>query len=81
MSPREAKAHDLINMPAPTTKQQLRAFIGLSNYFQLYVPHFSKFIFPLTELLKKNVHFVCYQMLTEAILQLKLYCFKNLYCI
>jgi len=44
----------ITNFPSPTRINQLRSFLGLSNYFPRYIPNFSKITFPLTELTKGN---------------------------
>ena len=38
----------------PTTKKQVRAFMGLANYYREYVPNFAAVKVPLTDLLKKG---------------------------
>ena len=38
----------------PTTKKQVRAFMGLANYYREYVPNFAAVTVPLTDLLKKG---------------------------
>ena len=37
-----------------TTKKQVRAFMGLANYYREYVPNFAAVTVPLTDLLKKG---------------------------
>ena len=38
----------------PTTKKQVRAFMGLANYYREYVPNFAAVTVSLTDLLKKR---------------------------
>ena len=38
----------------PTTKKQVRAFMGLANYYREYVPNFAAVTVSLTDLLKKG---------------------------
>jgi hypothetical protein len=42
-------------MPNPTDVHTLRSFIGLCNYFKIYVQDFSTIVHPLYALLKKDV--------------------------
>jgi len=44
-------------MPRPTNITQLRAFIGLVNYYGRFIEHLSNKLYPLNNLLKKNVNF------------------------
>lgn len=40
--------------PRPKTKRQVRAFLGLCNFYRRYVPNFSVLANPLNQLLKKT---------------------------
>ena len=51
-SPSEAKIKAVLDFPAPTTKTQIRAFLGLAGYYAHYVPNFSVVAAPLTNALK-----------------------------
>jgi hypothetical protein len=42
-------------MPNPTDVHTLRSFIGLCNYYRIYVQDFSTIVHPLYALLKKDV--------------------------
>jgi hypothetical protein len=42
-------------MPYPTDVHILRSFIGLCNYYKIYVQAFSTIVHPLYALLKKDV--------------------------
>ena len=45
---------NIMEAARPTTKKQVRAFMGLANYYREYVPNFAAVTEPLTDLLKKG---------------------------
>ncbi|CAM5129657.1 unnamed protein product [Natator depressus] len=49
-----AKVEGIRDWPAPHTKKQVQAFIGLAGYYQRFVPRFSAIATPITELCKKG---------------------------
>ncbi|GFT29831.1 retrovirus-related Pol polyprotein from transposon 17.6 [Trichonephila clavipes] len=51
-SPTELKIEAIQNFPIPTTKTQIRAFLGLAGYYKQYIPMFSAIVALLTDLLK-----------------------------
>ncbi|NCU37062.1 hypothetical protein EOM75_13760, partial [Candidatus Falkowbacteria bacterium] len=48
----EAKVAVVEKWPVPTDVQQLRAFLGLANYFRRFIQGFSSMVAPLTDLTK-----------------------------
>jgi hypothetical protein len=50
-----AKVVAILEMPNPTDVHTLRSFIGLCNYYMIYVQDFSIIAHPLYALLKKDV--------------------------
>ncbi|XP_075732486.1 uncharacterized protein LOC142775054 [Rhipicephalus microplus] len=40
--------------PAPKTKRQVRAFLGLTSYYREFIPNYAEISAPLTELIKKG---------------------------
>lgn len=51
-TPNEVKVKAVLDFPEPTTKSQVRAFLGLAGYYNHYIPMFSSIVAPLTETLK-----------------------------
>ncbi|GBM54469.1 Retrovirus-related Pol polyprotein from transposon 17.6 [Araneus ventricosus] len=44
-----------MDFPTPTTKTQIRAFLGLAGYYAHYVKNFSLIVAPLTHVLKGKI--------------------------
>ena len=44
----------IMDAPRPTTKKQVRSFMGLANYYREYIPNFAAVTAPLTDLVKKG---------------------------
>jgi Reverse transcriptase (RNA-dependent DNA polymerase) len=58
MSPREVKVKALMNAPRPTSKRELQKLLGLANYYNRYIAHYSDVVRPLTDMLSKQRKFV-----------------------
>jgi hypothetical protein len=43
--------------PEPASKKELQSFLGMTNYYRQFIPHYSILTVPLTNLLKKNAFF------------------------
>ncbi|XP_065438529.1 uncharacterized protein LOC135981201 [Chrysemys picta bellii] len=54
LKPEPAKVEAIKAWPAPQTKKQVQAFIGMAGYYRRFVPHFSSLAAPLTELCRKG---------------------------
>ncbi|GBO06517.1 hypothetical protein AVEN_78550-1, partial [Araneus ventricosus] len=54
-SPDPEKAEVLGNLSRPSTKKELRSFLGLASYYRDYIPNFSENVLPLTDLTKRKV--------------------------
>ena len=50
MTPSELKIKAIIDFPTPETKTDIRAFIGICNYYRKYIPMFATIAAPLTSL-------------------------------
>jgi hypothetical protein len=61
-----AKVVAILKMPNPTNIHTLRSFIGLCNYYRIYVQDFNTIAHPLYALLKKDVTWTWSDEVQEA---------------
>ncbi|GFO34730.1 reverse transcriptase [Plakobranchus ocellatus] len=54
LAPVQDKVSKLINLTVPTTKKQVRSFMGMLNYYRAFIPDFASIAAPLTNLLRKG---------------------------
>ena len=54
VKPELAKLVAVRAFPQPTTKKQVRAFLGLTGYYRKFIPGFTDTAAPLTDLIHKN---------------------------
>ncbi|GFN91819.1 Pol polyprotein [Plakobranchus ocellatus] len=54
LAPVQDKVSKLINLTVPTTKKQVRSFMGMLNYYRSFIPDFASIAAPLTNLLRKG---------------------------
>ena len=52
----QSKVDAIQKIPEPHTKKLLRSFLGMCNFFRVYVPNYSRVVLPLTELTKNIGH-------------------------
>ena len=52
--PTTDKVSKILNASRPNTKKEFSSFLGLSNYYRKFVPHYSTIAAPLTDLTKKQ---------------------------
>ena len=52
--PEESKIQAVADLRRPTTKKDVRTFLGMAGYYRRFVHHFATIAEPLTELTKKN---------------------------
>lgn len=54
LKPDPAKLQCIQEMPSPQNKQDVKRFLGMVNYLQLYAPNLSQATAPLRDFLKKT---------------------------
>lgn len=54
LKPDPEKVEAIDNYPTPKTKRQVRAFLGLGNFYNRFIPDFGTKAAPLTELIRKD---------------------------
>ncbi|KAI2667949.1 Retrovirus-related Pol polyprotein from transposon 17.6 [Labeo rohita] len=52
--PQDRKVAAIQEAPRPSTKTQVRAFLGLAGYYRCFIPNFSSLAAPLTDLTRKG---------------------------
>ena len=52
--PEESKLHAVENFPTPTTKKQVRAFLGLTGHYRKFIADYADIAVALTDLTRKN---------------------------
>ncbi|KAI5328390.1 hypothetical protein L3X38_027787 [Prunus dulcis] len=71
-----SKLNAVVDWPVPTFVKSLRGFLGLTGYFQKFIPHYGRESFPLTQLTKKD-GFLWTLEATAAFHKLKELMFQN----
>jgi hypothetical protein len=66
-----AKVVVILEMPNPTDVHTLKSFIGVCNYYMIYVQDFNTIAHPFYALLKKDVAWTCSEEAQEAFNTLK----------
>ena len=54
IQPQPDKVDSILNCQRPTTKKQVRSFLGLIGYYRNFIPNFSAVSAPLSGLTKKG---------------------------
>jgi hypothetical protein len=65
------KVEAVVNTPAPKNTTQLRALLGLVNYYSKFLPNLATEIRPLNELLEKDRKWVWNERCNRAFLKVK----------
>ena len=67
----EKKVEAIRNAPAPENQQQLKSFLGMTNYYSKFISNYSTITHPLNELLKDGVEWKWSETQQKAFKQLK----------
>ena len=54
VQPEPSKIQAVINFPIPSTKTQVRGFLGLTGYYRRFIPNYAAMVAILTDLTKKS---------------------------
>lgn len=65
------KVEVVVNYPAPKTVKEVRRFLGMTGWYQRFIPNYAERATPLTELTKKNQRFSWTESTESAFQQLK----------
>ena len=52
------KVEDILNLAAPTNKQEVRSLVGMVTFLNRFIDNTSSLLEPIRKLLKNDVHFV-----------------------
>ncbi len=55
VAPNKDKVKEVLNFPRPTTKRDIRAFLGLSGYYSKFIQNYATIAKPLTDMTRKNL--------------------------
>jgi hypothetical protein len=55
MDPKKLQA--IADWPSPSTRKELESFLGFTNFYRRFIPHYAHLTYPLTLLLAKTSKF------------------------
>ena len=71
IKPDESKVEAVRKIPQPKTKKDIQSFLGMINFYNKFIPNYSKIASPLYELLKKDASFIFNDKCVKAFNDLK----------
>lgn len=69
--PAQAKVEAILKYPMPTSKRELRRFLGMAGFYRKYCQNFADIASPLTDMLSKKKNFLWTEGCQKAFDQLK----------
>ena len=57
LHPRPEKIDEILKIPKPKTKKEVKSFLAMTGYYGRFIPRFADMIYPLTELTKRKSTF------------------------
>jgi len=67
----QSKVNAIQDMKMPSNKEEVRAFLGLINYYGRFVKNLSSITFPLNQLLQDDVEFDFNKSCEQAFVEIK----------
>uniref|UniRef100_A0A8C6MDI2 ribonuclease H n=1 Tax=Nothobranchius furzeri TaxID=105023 RepID=A0A8C6MDI2_NOTFU len=71
LHPVQSKVRAIVEAPSPTTVAELKAYLGLLNYYNKFLPNLATHLAPIHQLLKKNAQWSWGREQEEAFTQSK----------
>ena len=83
LSPNDDLISKIRQAPSPTTKKQLRSFLGLIGYYRAFVTNFAAIAVPLTDLTKKGTSekLIWTEAQEQAFQTRRIMCVFSLFCV
>jgi len=66
LKPLEAKIEAVQNFPVPTSRKEVRRFVGMAGYYRRFCKNFADVAYPLTDLLGKSKKFMWTDLCQKA---------------
>ena len=69
--PKDTNIRAIVDLPTPSSKREVRKFIGMAGYYRKFIKNFSDVVLPLTDLLRKEKKFQWSVVCEEACQKIK----------
>jgi hypothetical protein len=71
VSPRDVKVQAILRYKVPENRKDVQRFLGMVSFYRKFCPNLSVIVYPITELLKKEVPFIWTDACQQAFDQIK----------